>query len=74
MASAALSKRYTPQEYLAIERAVEFKSEGDDWLATVLRSMDETLSLPSIDCHVPLREIYARIKFPEAPPRVAKGL
>jgi Uma2 family endonuclease len=42
--------------------------QGDDWLPTVLRSLDDTLSLVSIDCHVSLREVYARIVFPQASP------
>jgi Uma2 family endonuclease len=53
------------QDRVAVERYVR---RGDEWVLTDLLSMEDTLSLPSIDCHIPLREIYARVTLPEAPP------
>jgi hypothetical protein len=38
-----------------------------------LRDIDDTLSLTSIGCHVPLREIYARIELPGTSPADAKA-
>jgi Uma2 family endonuclease len=49
------------QEKVLVER---FTRQGDEWLLTEFRKLDETLRLASIDCAVPLREIYARIEFP----------
>jgi Uma2 family endonuclease len=50
------------QDEVHVER---YLRQGDDWLLTDLRSIDDILSLTSIECHVPLREIYARIQFPD---------
>ena len=54
------------QDEVLVEHYVR---EGEIWHLTDLRSMDDTLSLASIDCHIPLREIYARVRFPETPPQ-----
>jgi Uma2 family endonuclease len=59
------------QDEVLVERYVR---QGDDWLLTDLRSMDDTLRLTSIDCHIPLQEVYARIEFPQAPPAEAGAL
>jgi Uma2 family endonuclease len=59
------------QDEVLVERYVR---QGDDWLLTDLRSMDDTLRLTSIDCQVALREVYARIEFPQAPPAEAELL
>jgi Uma2 family endonuclease len=50
------------QDEVHVER---YLRQGDDWLLTDLRSIDDILSLTSIECHVPLREIYTRIQFPD---------
>ena len=59
------------KEYVLIaqnEMLVEcYSRQGDVWQLSDWTSMDDTLSLVSIDCRVPLREIYARIDFPDAP-------
>ena len=52
------------QDEVFVER---YSRQGDIWELSDWTSMDETLSLASIDCHVPLREVYARIEFPDAP-------
>ncbi len=49
------------QDKVLVER---FTRQGDEWLLTEFRNLDETLRLASIDCAIPLREIYARIEFP----------
>ena len=49
------------QDKVLVER---FTRQGDEWLLTEFRHLDDTLRLASIDCAVPLREIYARIEFP----------
>ena len=46
------------QDEVGVER---FSRQGDLWQITDLTSIEETLDLTSIGCHVPLREIYARI-------------
>jgi len=35
----------------------------DQWLLTENRSLDETLVLPSIECRLPLAEIYLKVRF-----------
>jgi Uma2 family endonuclease len=51
------------QDKMLVERFTR-QGQGDEWLLTEFRNPDETLRLASIDCAVPLREIYARIEFP----------
>jgi Uma2 family endonuclease len=58
------------QNEVHVER---FLREGDNWHSTRLRSLDSTLQLASIDCNVPLREVYAKIVFPHAPPPQAQA-
>ena len=53
------------QDEVLVER---YSRQGEDWLLTDSRRIDDTLSLTSIDCHVSLREIYARIEFPSVSP------
>ncbi len=49
------------QDQIRIEH---FLRHGDQWLLTELNSMDKVLRLNSIDCELPLRDIYAKIIFP----------
>jgi Uma2 family endonuclease len=49
------------QDKVLVER---FTRQGDQWLLTEFRHIDDTLRLDSIDCAVPLREIYAKIELP----------
>jgi Uma2 family endonuclease len=51
------------QDEVFVER---YSRQGEIWQLSDWTSMDEMLSLESIDCHVPLREIYARIEFADA--------
>jgi hypothetical protein len=48
------------QDEIRVER---FTREGDDWIQSVFTSLDDRLSLKSIDCEVPLREIYDKVEF-----------
>lgn len=48
------------QDKVLVER---FTRQGDEWLLTEFRNLDDTLRLASIDCAVSSREIYARIEF-----------
>lgn len=53
------------QDEVRVER---YSRQGELWQITDLTNIEETLDLSSIDCHVPLREIYDRIVFPPSPP------
>jgi Uma2 family endonuclease len=46
------------QEQVLVER---YTRHGHQWLRTELNRLDDFLRLASIDCEVPLREIYARV-------------
>ena len=50
------------QDKVLVER---YTRQGEDWLRADFRSLDESLRLDSIDCEIPLREIYAKVKLPE---------
>jgi Uma2 family endonuclease len=51
------------QDKVLVER---FTRQGDSWLMSVFDSLDNTLSLASVGCEIPLREIYANVEFPGA--------
>jgi Uma2 family endonuclease len=59
------------REYILVAQdevlVARFLREGDDWHSTSFRNLDDTLQLTSIDCNVPLREVYAKIVLPQAP-------
>jgi hypothetical protein len=48
------------QDEVRVER---YTRRADHWILTVFTSHDDTLRLASIDCAVPLRDIYDRIEF-----------
>jgi hypothetical protein len=50
------------QDQVLVER---YTRQGDDWILTAFTKLEDTLRLASIGCEVSLREIYARVKFPE---------
>jgi Uma2 family endonuclease len=50
------------QDKILVER---FLRQGDDWLLTELNQLSDVLRLTSIDCELPLREIYARVELIE---------
>ena len=55
------------QEYVLIAqdrmRVVHFARRGQQWLLTAYSHPDEVLALPSIECALPLQEIYARVEL-----------
>lgn len=59
------------QEYVLVAqdevRVERFTRRGDDWILSVFTSLDDTLRLASIDCEVPLREIYDKVEFSGVP-------
>jgi len=53
------------QDAMRVELYV--RQDGDHWLLSILADPDAILSLESIGCAIPLRDIYRNIDFPEAP-------
>jgi Uma2 family endonuclease len=49
------------QDKILVER---YTRQGNEWLRTDFKSLDDTLPLASIGCEIALREIYALIEFP----------
>jgi Uma2 family endonuclease len=59
------------QEYVLISQdqalVEHYARQGpDQWLLTEKHSLDDTLVLASIDCRLPLAEIYLKVRFPTA--------
>jgi Uma2 family endonuclease len=50
-----------PEEVL-VER---YTREGDQWVLSPITNLEGTLQLESVGCHIPVREIYARVISPE---------
>jgi Uma2 family endonuclease len=50
------------QNQVLVER---FVRQGDDWLLSAQNQLSEVLRLTSIDCSLPIREIYSRVSFTE---------
>jgi Uma2 family endonuclease len=46
------------QEKVLVERYIR---QGNEWVLTALDRLEDTLRLASIDCEVPLSEIYAKV-------------
>ena len=59
------------QEYVLVSQdriSVEhYLRQGTQWLLTEFRAFEESLSLISIECELPLRNIYRRVEFSEQP-------
>ncbi len=55
------------REYILIsqdEPRIElYRRQPDGWLYQVIEGLDETLELPSINCAIPLNDLYDRIVF-----------
>jgi Uma2 family endonuclease len=49
-----------PQDEVLVERYVR---QGENWVLTEFRNLDDTLRLDSVDCDILLREIYAKVEF-----------
>lgn len=56
------------QEYILIAqdriRVEHYLRQGKQWLLTELNQYEDVLPLPSIQCDLSLREIYAKVEFP----------
>jgi Uma2 family endonuclease len=65
------------QEYVLIAqdkcRVERYLRQGDQWLLTEISDSDATLAMTTIACDIPLKEIYARVTFPEEPERESDG-
>jgi Uma2 family endonuclease len=48
------------QDKALVER---FARQGDVWVRSEFKGLDDMLQLPSIDCAIPLREIYAKVQL-----------
>ncbi len=57
------------QEYVLVSqdqiRVDHYRRQERLWIFTDIEKHDETLQLPSIQCELPLQEIYARVTFPD---------
>jgi Uma2 family endonuclease len=64
------------QEYVLVAqdrvRIDHFLRHGEQWLLTSYSDMDEGLRFPTLDCAIPLGEVYARVEFP-APERAPEA-
>ena len=62
------------QEYVLVSQdrvSVEhYLRQGTQWLLTEFCAVEESLSLISIGCELPLRDIYRRVTFSEQPARL----
>ena len=45
-----------------------FERDGDRWVLHEVSGLDATLDLPTIGASIALRELYARVEWPENPP------
>ena len=45
-----------------------FERDGDRWILHEVSGVDATLELPTVGARIPLRELYARVEWPENPP------
>ncbi|HEX6041597.1 Uma2 family endonuclease [Longimicrobium sp.] len=52
------------QDRVLVER---FVRGGDFWTLSTIESLDAALELTSVDCSIPLREIYYDVELPAAP-------
>jgi Uma2 family endonuclease len=56
------------QDEVRVER---FTRRGDDWILSMFTRLEDKLRLESIDCEVPLREIYDKVELSEEAARAA---
>jgi Uma2 family endonuclease len=61
------------QDRPRVERYVR-QEPGEDWRFAAVSDLQGTLDLLSIGCGLALAEVYARVQFPEEPPRPPQGL
>lgn len=53
------------EHYRRQEKKESVPVPGKDWIFTDFRELAEILPLPSIQCELPLQEIYERVTFPD---------
>ena len=57
------------QEYVLVAqdqiRVEHYRRQERQWIFTDFEKQDEILPLPSIECELPLLDIYERVTFPE---------
>ena len=57
------------QEYLLVAQdqifVEHYRRQEKQWIFTDFGTSDEVLSLPSLQCELPLQEIYERVTFPD---------
>ena len=47
-------------------RVEHYRRDGEEWILSEISNPDETLHLSSIDCRVPVSEIYEKVEFSAA--------
>ena len=66
---AAYRRLKSLREYVLISQSEvlveKFARDGENWIYTWLDNLEDTLHLVSIGCDIPLKEIYAKVQFPE---------
>ena len=61
MATRAAQTYLTPKEYII--RVEHYRRQERQWIFTDFEKHDEILPLPSLQCELPLQEIYERVTF-----------
>ncbi|MGZ8376663.1 MAG: Uma2 family endonuclease [Gemmatirosa sp.] len=49
-------------------RVERFQREGDRWALTEAVGLDASMAVPSVGATLPLRDLYARVEWPDNPP------
>jgi Uma2 family endonuclease len=44
-------------------RVEHYRRQGEQWLLTEYSGVDSALELPTVDCRIPLQEIYDKVEF-----------
>ena len=62
---AAYRRLKSLREYVLISQSEvlveKYARDGENWIYTALDNLEDTLQLVSIDCDIPLKEIYAKV-------------
>lgn len=51
------------QDQVHVERFARVDARGDEWAMSVIEDIEASVELPSIDCAIPLRELYERVEL-----------
>lgn len=54
-------------------RVEHYQRDGERWVLTEISGLEGVLSLPTVGCEIPLREIYERVEFDVREDRVGEG-